>query len=1038
MARTKKPVRKAPLLKKPPTKPKNNKFKSGALESIFGPPTSNNKRVKRSNSNNSNINNSNRSSSGNNRSSSNNNNNSKPQNSSNNNNSKKKATPESSSAQRHLRLTKNQQHRSQKPAPRSNVAVRKFQLSLPNVAINDNPAPWLGVRSNETPSTSTEELRSSKKSKKRTSKTSSAPSKKKDSVRILNCISVNAQALDHLNSELAVFGEYVSLTPQECQAREYMIDSIQTIANELFESAQTKFGYRSNNTHTRFGQQQQNDTPPENDVHVQVFGSFAARPVCTFESDIDLALWGVVPGETSMPPLPGVAHANSVPSSSNQNHNQPPSATQPQQQHPNAKKQAKMLKWKAVMDETEAQKLKLVEEQQQKDGSKKEADLDRLAKLQNTLDKLAKNDKEKRKKEAVSNQEQDSLFVIDRIGEPTDGVTEDTPIDVDAGQETKKKEKNGQETKKEKNDKGTRNKPIEVDIDISQFQDAGDNDDAERKSSQDGNSSKKTDASPKSNGSGENFVAGDDQEAGGDDDDDDDNESDGHSVSDDDTADKLEGLDANGDDETGNASIQRKETEDTEEEDPRIRLLDLPHAEETSASNNDDGFEGNYDELEASYREQDLDAFRNVADPYGDDEDEALGRSVVSLSSSTADSDAQDSFDDSGMEVSFHTSLPKGQTRRQAPSPPTFGPTGEARVQVVKALNALSKKLRKMRSTTQLCLRKHARVPIINMETSLGYECDIAVGGHNGTDTSAYASLQIGRFQRYVPKKGKIIMLESNAYFGRSLNILILIAFSFAVVVLLLKVLLAQQGLDKPFTGGLGSFKLYVLVANHIERHLSLGGSDNPAEVLLMFLFRYGGVQGYPGADPHARTRLTQLMVIESEDGGSADMGGVYQVENCVKVFEACFMRLRQRLNQNINPDHSVLWYVINSTMLEKKRRECCLKASLVTKFKKEPRRSSLEDNSNNPRAMAEPTLFSNRQLSQSNRQTQPQGKRRPSPPPEPEQLDTDDEAEKLIAGYNSTKKRKNGKSETQKKNRKPSRQTNKQAYKNAVRRKTF
>ena len=717
MARTKHEARKKVPLKKAPTKPKNNR--SAPLESIFGPPKFNNKRVKRDSNNATTHNNSN-------------NNNGRPQNS-NSKNSKKRATPESSSAPHRHRLTKNQQHRSQKPAPRSNVAVRKFQVSLPTIDQTEKLAPWL--RSNETPATTSTE----KKSKKRTSVTSSLPSRRKDSVRILDSIAVNAQALDHLNQELEFFGEYVSLTPQECRAREYMIDSIQTIANELFESAQTKFGSRSN-AHTRFGQQQP-DTPPESDIRIQVFGSFAARPVCTFESDIDLALWGVVPGETSMPPSASVAQAAPAPSSSsNKNHNQPPSTVQ-QQQHPNAKKQARMLKWKAAMDETEVQKLKEVEEQQSKDETKKEAQLDRLAKLQNTLDELAKQDK--KKKEAVGKQEQEALFVIDRVGEPTVGATEGTPIDVDVGQETKNKKKN---------DKGTRNQPIEVDVDISQFQDAedNDNDDTKRKSPQASNSSKETDASSKSNVSGNNFVAGDDQEASDDVDDDDE-----QSVSDDDTADKLEGLDANGDDETGYGTIRRQETEETEEEDPRIRLLNLPHAEENSGSNNDDGYEGNYDELEASYREEDVDAFRQVADPYGDDEDEALGRSVVSLSSSTAGSDAQDSFDDSGMEVSFHTSLPKGQARRQKPSPPTFGPTGEARVQVVKALNALSKKLRKIRATTQLCLRKHARVPIINMETSFGYECDIAVGGHNGTDTSAYASLQIGRFQRYVKRKEK-------------------------------------------------------------------------------------------------------------------------------------------------------------------------------------------------------------------------------------------------------------------------------------------
>ena len=36
---------------------------------------------------------------------------------------------------------------------------------------------------------------------------------------------------------------------------------------------------------------------------------------------------------------------------------------------------------------------------------------------------------------------------------------------------------------------------------------------------------------------------------------------------------------------------------------------------------------------------------------------------------------------------------------------------------------------------------------------------------------------------------------------------------SFAPIVLLLKIILAQQGLDKPFTGGLGSYRLYVLAA---------------------------------------------------------------------------------------------------------------------------------------------------------------------------------------------------------------------------------
>jgi hypothetical protein len=104
------------------------------------------------------------------------------------------------------------------------------------------------------------------------------------------------------------------------------------------------------------------------------------------------------------------------------------------------------------------------------------------------------------------------------------------------------------------------------------------------------------------------------------------------------------------------------------------------------------------------------------------------------------------------MEVSFVTSPNQsGASRRSRAS--VIGPTGKTRTLVVRALNALSRKLRRSQLTAQLTVRKHARVPIINMETIFGYEGDIALGGHNGTDTSAYASTQISRFQRYVVGK---------------------------------------------------------------------------------------------------------------------------------------------------------------------------------------------------------------------------------------------------------------------------------------------
>jgi DNA polymerase sigma len=73
------------------------------------------------------------------------------------------------------------------------------------------------------------------------------------------------------------------------------------------------------------------------------------------------------------------------------------------------------------------------------------------------------------------------------------------------------------------------------------------------------------------------------------------------------------------------------------------------------------------------------------------------------------------------------------------------------------------------------------------LKSHFGFEADIAVGGHDGTDTCNYASVQVSRFK------------------------------SFASVVLVLKMLLHEHGFDKPFTGGMGSYSIYVLVAYHVS-----------------------------------------------------------------------------------------------------------------------------------------------------------------------------------------------------------------------------
>jgi hypothetical protein len=115
--------------------------------------------------------------------------------------------------------------------------------------------------------------------------------------------------------------------------------------------------------------------------------------------------------------------------------------------------------------------------------------------------------------------------------------------------------------------------------------------------------------------------------------------------------------------------------------------------------------------------------------------------------------------------------------------------------------------------------------------------------------------------------------------------------YSFASVVLFLKVLLNQQGLDTPYTGGLGSYKLYVMVALHIQQHLAMGGADRPGEVLLTFLFRYGRVQGH-NVDDMARTKLHQKVPLQYSTDCSADLSNVFLLDTIVQLFATSFSRL--------------------------------------------------------------------------------------------------------------------------------------------------
>ena len=79
--------------------------------------------------------------------------------------------------------------------------------------------------------------------------------------------------MERFSQELRAFGNYARLTPIELQAREALLNQMHQVALCVFQNS------------------------PEinvQDLELQVFGSYACPDVCTFQSDVDCALWGAV------------------------------------------------------------------------------------------------------------------------------------------------------------------------------------------------------------------------------------------------------------------------------------------------------------------------------------------------------------------------------------------------------------------------------------------------------------------------------------------------------------------------------------------------------------------------------------------------------------------------------------------------------------------------------------------------------------------------------------------------------------------------
>lgn len=448
-------------------------------------------------------------------------------------------------------------------------------------------------------------------------------------------LKVDPASLGHLSRELEAFAGYVRLTEAECQSREYLVRKIREHCGDLFGVD----GARC----------------------LQVFGSFAARSVCIFESDVDLAVWGVVPPDREDDvssrdarkerPIRALKRGNSAMSASNDTEGASDGKGEEVKVHPNQKKQERVMRWKKLLDEYEHQSG--VSGEQGKTG---ETGKDSRNEVGNHDEGGNGSENSMRQGDPKDDGRAGGLgFVLDRFGTSDvhgleSGATVGRVASVGAALDT-----------------------------------ANNNEDEEQ-----------------------NHASDDFQD------------------SDDDSADKLEALQSR----PGDVPL-----DETTHQSAFAGLSDGNAGADGMGRGSADGLYERDDDGDDDGDEE----FDERA--YDDDRPRKRfrGDSLLSLPSSTTGSE-DDRWNDSQMEVSYLVDAKASPMAK-------CGPSGQTKTKVINALYRLARPLGPY--ATNLHVRKKARVPIINMVTRFGYECDIAIGGHNGTDTSSYASAQASRFKRY-------------------------------------------------------------------------------------------------------------------------------------------------------------------------------------------------------------------------------------------------------------------------------------------------
>jgi hypothetical protein len=271
---------------------------------------------------------------------------------------------------------------------------------------------------------------------------------------------------------------------------------------------------------------------------------------------------------------------------------------------------------------------------------------------------------------------------------------------------------------------------------------------------------------------------------------------------------------------------------------------------------------------------------------------------------------------------------------------------------VLRELRALMGRLRVLSYVHSLEFISKARVPIISVSHVNGVEVDISVGV-SANDTTDIIKAMVLTVYNHV--YGARVQLDSKPGAPLQPEVVTTIRDLYYPPMAFLKVFLALTGVNKPFSGGLGAFKVYVMLTKILLSfrpfELRLDSNSNPppgmadAGAVLMRFLEYFGSSRNMNARTEIHVELTSLPFDGSERPQvCTEFRAQFKVDYCSFLFRTTHQTLhalmqanwikanRQTANMSYSREDSLLGCVLDIREINRQRSLSNLKAEIYNR----------------------------------------------------------------------------------------------------------